>query len=250
MHIGCEFCSHWTLCHAAEQAIATATTAKPLGLGFRHALVAHAIAHRLPRPPDPSAVPWQGNVLVQAFLLTEVCELCAVIKPPRAPRPCVDSPPIGPVMPAATLIVGFNEEFMFRGILLHGFRQTGGEVHAWAWSTTLFALAHGMNLFAGEAIQAVMPQILNAFLLGALFYLTRRVSGSIWLAIVAHGFWDFAVLSHGGSGSDAVPGGGTQVLHLQNLVPLVVPVLFIVAMIAHNQSMHPNAEVMEPAQAK
>ena len=150
---------------------------------------------------------------------------------------------------AATLIVGFNEEFMFRGVLLHGFRQTGSEVHAWAWSTTLFALAHGMNLFLGEPIISVMPQILEAFLLGTLFYLTRRVSGSIWLGIVVHGFWDFAVLSHGGSGSDVVPGRSTQVLHLQNLIPLIVLVLFIVAMIAHKQWMHPDSEVMEPAQA-
>ena len=151
---------------------------------------------------------------------------------------------------AATLIVGFNEEFMFRGVLLHGFRQTGSEVHAWAWATTLFALAHGMNLFNGEPIIAVMPQILSAFLLGTLLYLTRRVSGSIWLAIFAHGFWDFAVLSRGGSGSDVVPGGGTEVFHLQNLVPVIVPVLFIVAMIAHKQWMHPEAEEPVPAQAQ
>lgn len=110
----------------------------------------------------------------------------------------------------ATLVVGFNEEFMFRGVLLHGFRQAGSEVHAWAWSTTLFALAHGMNPFSGEPIAAVMPQIVNAFLLGTVFYLTRRVSGSIWLGIVAHGFWDFAVLRHGGGGSDVVPGGAPR----------------------------------------
>ena len=150
---------------------------------------------------------------------------------------------------AATLIVGFNEEFMFRGVLLHGFRQTGSEIHAWAWSTGLFALAHGMNLFFGEPIGAVMPQILNAFLLGTVFYLTRRLTGSIWLGIVAHGFWDFAILSHGGSGSAVVPGGSTQVFHLQSLAGFVVPVLFVVAIIAHKQWMHPEAEVTEAAQA-
>jgi membrane protease YdiL (CAAX protease family) len=91
-------------------------------------------------------------------------------------------------------------------------------------------------------------RFLNAFLLGTLLYLTRRVTGSIWLAIVAHGFWDFATLSHGGSGSDVVPGGSTQVFHLQNLVPLIVLVLFIVAMIAHKQRMHPYAQEKEAAQ--
>ena len=108
---------------------------------------------------------------------------------------------------------------------------------------------YGRDLFLGEPIISVMPQILNAFLLGTLFYLTRRVSGSIWLGIVAHGFWDFAVLSHGGSGSDVVPGGSTQVLNLQNLIPLIVMVLFIVAIIAHKQWMHPDTERTESAQA-
>ena len=150
---------------------------------------------------------------------------------------------------AATLLVGFNEEFIFRGVLLHGFRQTGGEVHAWAWSTGLFALVHAMNLFSGSPISAVMPQVFLTFLLGTLLYLTRRVSGSIWLAIVVHGFWDFAVISHGNGKAVVVPGGSTQVLHLQNLVPVVVVVLFVVAMVAHKQWMHPNVEEKEPAQA-
>ena len=150
---------------------------------------------------------------------------------------------------AAVLLVGFNEEFIFRGVLLHGFRQTGGEVHAWAWSTGLFALVHAMNLFNGSPISTVMPQVGNTFLLGTAFYLTRRVSGSIWLAVVAHGFWDFALFSHGGGKAAIVPGGSTEVFHLQSLVPFIPLVLFAVAMIAHKQWMHPNVEEKEPAQA-
>jgi hypothetical protein len=54
---GCEFCSQRTLCQADKQANPTATAGKPLGLSFRHALVAQGIEHRFPKPLGPSAVP-------------------------------------------------------------------------------------------------------------------------------------------------------------------------------------------------
>jgi hypothetical protein len=53
----CEFCSQPPLCHASRQDKATATAGKPLGLGFRPALVAQGIEHRFPTPLGPSALP-------------------------------------------------------------------------------------------------------------------------------------------------------------------------------------------------
>lgn len=150
---------------------------------------------------------------------------------------------------ASMLVVGFNEEFIFRGILLNGFRNHGSEVYAWAFATSLFALSHGMNLFGGASVAAVVPQILQAFMLGTIFYLAKRVSGTIVVPIVIHALWGFSFFSHGGSDADVVPGGGTALATLGNLAPLLLVVLFAVILIVHKQWMHPDAEVTEPARA-
>ena len=138
------------------------------------------------------------------------------------------------------LVVAFNEEFIFRAILLNGFRQHGSEVYAWAFATALFALSHGMNLFGGSTVAAVVPQILQAFILGTIFYLTKRVSGTIVIPILIHALWDFSFFSHGGTDADVVPGGGTALAQLSNVAPLLIFVLFGVILLVHKQWTHPE----------
>ena len=137
----------------------------------------------------------------------------------------------------AMLVVGFNEETMFRGVLLRGFRQHGSEVYAWAWSTALFGLVHGLNVFAGSPVNVVIPQILNAFMLGTLFYLTKRVSGSLVIPILVHALWDLSLFSHGGgTDADIAAGGQTGIATIASLAPMVGLVGFVVVMIVHKQN--------------
>lgn len=136
---------------------------------------------------------------------------------------------------AAVLVVGFNEEVMTRGILLVGFRRLGSETSAWAWSTGLFALMHAVNLFAGSSLTAVLPQVLSTFLVGTLFYITRRATGGLAGAIIAHAVWDFSLLSHGTSKAAVVPGAEQLIQSVQAALPLI---LFVVVMIAHKQWMN------------
>lgn len=141
---------------------------------------------------------------------------------------------------AAMLVVGINEETMFRGILLHGFRGHGSEVYAWAWSTGLFAVVHGLNVFTGSPIGTVLPQVLNAFMLGTVFYIIKRVSGSLLLPIVIHALWDFSVFSHGGSDADIAAGGETGIVTFAFLAPIVVTGSFIAIAIMHKRWTHPE----------
>ena len=131
---------------------------------------------------------------------------------------------------------------MTRGIFLTGFRKSGSETSAWACSTALFALMHGVNIVTGSARAEGLPQIMNAFLRGTLFYLTRRATGGLVVPIVFHAIWDFSLMSHGGSQAAVVPGAGTL---LQSLQPILVVVFFVVVMIAHKQWM----ESKEPQRA-
>jgi hypothetical protein len=140
----------------------------------------------------------------------------------------------------AVLVVGFNEEIMTRGILLTGFRRIGSETSAWAWSTGLFALMHGANIFSGSSLAEVLPQVFATFLIGSLLYITRRATGGLIVPIITHALWDFSLFSHGTSKAAVVPGDQLFLQGLQGALPLI---LFVVVMLAHKQWMNSD----EPA---
>jgi len=92
------------------------------------------------------------------------------------------------------LMVGFTEETMFRGLGVVTFRSNGfSESKVALWTCVIFGLAHGTNIFT-EGTSAIL-QVLVTALAGYFFYLTRRVSGGLLLAIVAHGLWDFGLFT-------------------------------------------------------
>ena len=68
-------------------------------------------------------------------------------------------------------------------------------------STLLFGLMHLPNWHFGAGPGAT-AQVGPAFMGGSMLYLTRRVSGTLVLAMLVHGFWDFA--SFIGTGGGAV----------------------------------------------
>lgn len=92
------------------------------------------------------------------------------------------------------LMVGFTEETMFRGIGVTAFRANGySEPRVALWVAVLFGLAHGTNLFT-EGLGALL-QIFVTAVAGFFFYLVLRVSGSLVVAMVLHGLWDFGLFS-------------------------------------------------------
>jgi membrane protease YdiL (CAAX protease family) len=130
------------------------------------------------------------------------------------------------VLAVTTLLVGVSEETTYRGLLVVGIRRLGqSEKAVWFWSTLAFALMHLGNVLIGSGV-SVVPQTLLAFLSGTLFYLSRRATGSLAVAIVVHGIYDFAVFSHDGSTSTFTAIGS-------GLGTGIVVVLFIVVLIAH-----------------
>lgn len=100
-----------------------------------------------------------------------------------------------------SLLVGFCEELATRGVLVVGFRGSYSEPGVWFLSTLLFGLMHLPNWYFGAGPGAT-AQVVLAFMGGSMLYLTRRVSGTLVLAMLVHGLWDFA--SFIGTGGGAV----------------------------------------------
>jgi uncharacterized protein len=119
----------------------------------------------------------------------------------------------------STLMVGFAEEGMFRGIAVTAFRKHGStEARVALWSTVLFGLAHATNVFT-EGPKAGL-QVLVTIVAGFFFYLLRRWSGGLVIPALFHGFWDFGVVSGVVVPDKTYP--GTLLFVLADVVLLVV----------------------------
>jgi uncharacterized protein len=127
-----------------------------------------------------------------------------------------------------TAMVGFNEEITYRGIALVAFRGQYKEVWAWFLTALLFGLLHGANLVLGQPIVPTIRQVVIAFVMGSIFYVARRVTGSLLFMMVIHALWDF--------GSFTVEGGlaatGNQVITPTALATLpLLLVMFVICAI-------------------
>ena len=89
----------------------------------------------------------------------------------------------------ASLIIGFNEEVVTRGLLLIGLRNDKlDEWKVYVFTLVIFSLGHLINLVAGGSFVFVLFQLLG----GTVLYVTRRVFNTLLAAIILHGLWDTA----------------------------------------------------------
>ena len=82
-----------------------------------------------------------------------------------------------------------------RGTGLVGLRGGFGEALSWFFSCLIFGLIHAVNVFFGQAIGTTVQQIVFAFLAGTVFYMTRRVSGTLIVCMLLHAWIDFTTFA-------------------------------------------------------
>lgn len=93
------------------------------------------------------------------------------------------------------LLVGLTEEFTFRGIILVGGRQVfGSEATAFLLSSALFGLFHLPNALIGQDLGPSIGQVFQTAIIGSVLYLVRRTSGSLIVAALFHGAYDWLLI--------------------------------------------------------
>jgi uncharacterized protein len=110
---------------------------------------------------------------------------------------------------ANTLMVGWSEEVMFRGIMLRGLFRSGGIWVAILGSSVLFGAMHVLNVFLTGDLRGAVIQAGAAFLSGVFLAAVRLRTGSLWTGIVLHGLWDagtFLVAAGGAATAGAAAG--------------------------------------------
>lgn len=122
-----------------------------------------------------------------------------------------------------TMMVGFSEEVMFRGVL---FRASVERMPIWPailLNMVLFGGVHAFNGFITGDFHAAFLQSIAAGMSGLVFIAILLRTGSIWPAIIYHGLWDFAVFTVGLASAGS--GGGeaaTEVPAYANFMPIML----------------------------
>jgi hypothetical protein len=91
-----------------------------------------------------------------------------------------------------TLLVGFSEETMFRGILYRALRGRLGIWPAILVTTAAFGSVHILNGFGTGDFGSALIQAIAAGCTGLLLIAVLLRTGSLWAAIVFHALWDWA----------------------------------------------------------
>ena len=92
-----------------------------------------------------------------------------------------------------TLLVGFSEELLTRGLAIVGARGAMHEKWVWVFSGVIFALLHVPNAFFGQSVAGTAQQVVFAFGVGLTYYVTRRLAGTLIVTMVLHAIWDYSV---------------------------------------------------------
>ncbi len=91
------------------------------------------------------------------------------------------------------LIVGFFEEVLFRGVLLHGLRARLSAIVSVLVGAAIFGAFHLVNWVTGQPLEPTIAQALGAAGGGVLYGALVLWTGSLWPAILLHGFWDASI---------------------------------------------------------
>jgi len=135
--------------------------------------------------------------------------------------------------------VGFCEETTTRGVLIVGARaKFRRELSVVLLSCLAFGALHLPNVLYGQSVGATIKQFFFASLLGVVYYVLRRFTGTLIVPMVLHGAWDGALFANDFSGQDAPV--------LPNLMFFVAIVVSFIALVKILRE-HPDVELAGPA---
>ncbi len=123
-----------------------------------------------------------------------------------------------------TLLVGFSEELLTRGLAIVGGRGSMHEKWVWVFSGVIFGLLHVPNAFFGQSASSTAQQVVFAFAVGLMYYVTRRLTGTLIVTMGLHAIWDFSVFIQDHSGlnlEDKPVAAGAPVLYITVVLGIV-----------------------------
>lgn len=100
-----------------------------------------------------------------------------------------------------TVLVGLNEEWIFRGLLMAAFCRRFGLRNGVLLALLCFGLAHAGNALNSENPGLQLLQVLSTALTGSVLALAALATRSLLPAMIAHALYDFMVVDMGELGN-------------------------------------------------
>lgn len=130
-------------------------------------------------------IDWRGlvwlapNFIVMAALFVALLRTGAFV-----------SPGLSLLIVVTTILVGFSEELMFRGVALQGALRDVGTGKAILISSALFSLLHSVNMLAFVPLEGMVQQMGLTFVFGLAMACYALRANSLVPVIVFHALWD------------------------------------------------------------
>jgi len=110
-----------------------------------------------------------------------------------------------------TLMVGFGEELVVRGILLTAVRARHGEFATLLTTSAVFGAAHiPGSVIEGVPVAFIAIQFTALAGVGVAYYWVRRVTGRLWVGIVIHAATDWVLYLDADAGTPTVSLGNNH----------------------------------------
>lgn len=133
--------------------------------------------------------------------------------------------------------VGFCEEVTTRGLLVVGGRaRFQKELHVVLLSSLLFGALHLPNALYGQSVGGTISQFVFASVVGTVYYVIRRFTGTLLVPMVLHGAWDGSLFSGDFSGQDP-----------PTVTSLLLYVAIIVGFVGLVKILREHPEAVQPA---
>lgn len=100
----------------------------------------------------------------------------------------------GALLLRTTLLVGLNEEWLFRGVALAAFSHCWGWRRGWIAALLAFGGVHLLNLMGGVPAAAAAFQFLNTIVVGSVFLLAAVATRSLLWPMLGHAAYDWSVI--------------------------------------------------------
>ncbi|MFG3340844.1 CPBP family intramembrane glutamic endopeptidase [Glycomyces sp. NPDC048151] len=143
---------------------------------------------------------------------------------------------------AAGLLIGFAEEVLARGIVIHMLRRRGfGELAVMLLSSLLFALMHATNLLSGQPPATVAATMGFTFAFGVAMYLTLRATRFLIWPVLLHAATDPSTFLATGGIDEAATGGTDPLVALAGASVLLYALLAVAALFLIRDRTDPDA---------
>lgn len=127
----------------------------------------------------------------------------------------------------ATLLVGFSEELMYRGIIFNTFLKTHSKLKTVLISAVAFSLLHSVNILGGLPLSTMLIQLLMTFVFGLFSALIFMRIKSILPLILFHWLWDFCLISNRIINGESLISKISSIYVLLQLILLIVLFVFL-----------------------